>query len=150
MKVPDEKNGSMADLKPLQDLNKDAKNMIAKNKKQTYFCICSKFRPQKKDPYRVRFTVGKNLIDHQVENYTPTTGIITAKFLLNSLISANSACLICIDLSNFYLITPFNNKSYYENVWIPEWVMPENITEEYNLKIIVQNGRVLDECRTCI
>ena len=59
MKEPDEKNGSMAALKQLQDLNKDAKNMIAKNKKQTYFFICSNFRPKKEDPYCVRFTVGK-------------------------------------------------------------------------------------------
>ena len=59
MKGPDEKNGSMAALKKLQDLKKDAKNMIAKNKKKTYLRICSNFRPQKEDPYRVQSTVGK-------------------------------------------------------------------------------------------
>ena len=45
---------------------------------------------------------------------------------------------------------PFNNKSDYEYVWIPEWVIPKYITVEYNLKLLTRNGRVLAECRTCI
>ena len=96
--------------------------MIPKNKKQTYLRIRSNFR--------VRLTVGGNLINQQVENYTPTADIITSKLLLNSVIYAKGACFICIYLSNFYLITPFNNKSDHENVWIPEWVIPGDITEE--------------------
>ena len=67
------------------------------------------------------------------------------KILLNSVIYKNGACFIYIDLSNFYLITPFNNKSDYEYVWIPGWVIPEDITEEYNLKPLIQNGCVLSE-----
>ena len=47
-------------------------------------------------------------------------------------------------------MTPFNNKSDYAYVWIPEWVMPEYIMEECNLKPLTQNGRVLYECRTFI
>ena len=80
----------------------------------------------------------------------PTADITTAKLLLNSFISTNGAHFIYIDLSNFYLITPFNKKSDYEYVWIPEWFIPEDITEEYNLRPLIQNGRVLAEFRTCI
>ena len=46
----------------------------------------------------------------------PTADITTSKLLLNIVISTNGARFICIDLSNFYLITPFNNKSDFEYV----------------------------------
>ena len=57
---------------------------------------------------------------------------------------------IWIDLSKFDLIKPFNNKSDYEYAWIPEWVIPEYIMEEYNLKPLIQKVFSLAECRTCI
>ena len=57
---------------------------------------------------------------------------------------------MCIDLSNFCLITPLNNKRDCEYIWIPEWVIPEDITVEYNLKSFIQNGHVLAEYRICI
>ena len=61
--------------------------------------------------------------------YSPTADLATDKLLLNSVIYTNGACFICIDLSNFYLITPFNNKRDHEYDWIPEWVIPEKIIE---------------------
>ena len=82
--------------------------------------------------------------------YTPTFDITTDKTLLNSFISTNGARFICIDLSNVYLVDTFNNKSDYEYVWIPEWVITGYIMEEYILKSFIQYSRVLDECRTCI
>ena len=35
-------------------------------------------------------------------------------------------------------------------VWIPEWFIPRDIIEEYNIKTLIQNGSVLSECITCI
>ena len=102
---------------------------LPENTKPTYFCIWTHFWPQKEDPYRVGFTVRVNRINCQGETYTPTADLTTAKFLLNIIISTNRARFICIDLSNFDLITPFNKKSDYEYVWIPEWVIPEDIME---------------------
>ena len=98
----------------------------------------------------MRFTVGKNLINRQGEIYTLTADTTTAKLLLNRVISKNGAHFICIDLSNIYLITPFNNKSDHEYFWIPEWVIPKEIMEKYNLKTLIQNGCVLAEYRTYI
>ena len=51
------------------------------------------------------------MIVYQGETYTPTANITIANILFNMVISKNGACFICIDLSKFYLITPFNNKS---------------------------------------
>ena len=92
---------------------------------------------QKEYPCHLQFTVSRNQINYQGETYTPTDYITTAKLLLNSVISTNGACFIWIDLSNFYLVTPLNNKSDHEYVWIPEWVIPEDIMEEYNLKLLI-------------
>ena len=56
-------------------------------KKPTYLRICADYRPQKKDPYRIRFTIGGNLIEYNGATYTPTADLTTAKLLFNSVIS---------------------------------------------------------------
>ena len=108
------------------------------------------FWQQKEDPYHVRYTIGGNIINYQGETDTQTADITTANTLLNSIISANGARFICIDWSKSYRITPFNNISDYEYAWIPDWVIPKDITEEYNLQPLIKNVCVLSECRTCI
>ena len=113
-------------------------NRIPKNKKPTYISICTNCWPQNEDPYRVRWTVGGNLINYQVETYAPIYDITTANLLLNSIITTNGARFTCIYLSNFYLITPFNNRSDYKYLWISEWVIYEDIMEEYNLKPLIK------------
>ena len=95
------------------------RNKLPKNKKPTYLCICAIFLQQKEDPYRVRSFVCGNIFNYQGETYTPTTDLTTTKLLCNSVISTNRVRFNCIDLSKFYLFTPFNNKSDYEYVWIP-------------------------------
>ena len=121
---------------------------LPEGKKPTYLRICANYRPQKEDPYRVRFTVGGNLIDYPGETYTPTADLTTAKLLLNSVISTEGARFLCIDLSNFYLITPFSSPDQYEYMWIPLWAIPEDIMKEYNIDELAHNGRVLTEIRT--
>ena len=86
-------------------------------KKATYFRICSNYRPQKADPYQVCFTVGGNLVDYRGNN-TPTADLTTAKLLINSILSTPGATFLGLDLSNFYLISPFANPSQYEYMWI--------------------------------
>ena len=119
-------------------------------KKATYLRICANYRPQKADPYRVRFTVGGgNLIDYQGNTYTPTADLTTAKLLIDSILSTPGATLLGLDLSNFYLITPFQHPSQFEYMWIPTLVIPANIMKEYiNLKTKIKNGKTLAEIRT--
>jgi hypothetical protein len=118
------------------------------NKRPTYLRICANYRPQKANPYRVRFTVGGNLINYKGPTYTPTADITTAKLLFNSVLSTPRAKFFTVDLSNFYLITPFQNPSEYEYMYIPAWCIPPDIMEEYNLRKKVSNGRVLVQIRT--
>jgi hypothetical protein len=121
---------------------------LPKGKKPTYLRICANYRPQKSDPYRIRWTVGGNLVDYKGETYTPTADLTTAKLLLNSTISTPGAKFFCIDLANFYLITPFTDPSQYEYLWIPTWAIPSDIMQEYNLKPLIHKDRILVEIRT--
>ena len=57
----------------------------------TYARIVVDFRPQKKDPNRVRITVGGNLIDYPYELTTRTADITTSKVMWNSVISMPGA-----------------------------------------------------------
>ena len=117
-------------------------------KKATYLRICSNYRPHKADPYHVRFTVGDNLVEYHGNTYTPTVDLTTAKLLINSVLSTPNATMLGLDLSNFYLITPFDDPSEYEYMWIPAWVIPADIMNECNLKTKIKNGKTLAEIGT--
>ena len=117
-------------------------------KKATYLRICTNYRPQKLDPYRVRFTVGGNLVNYAGDTYTPTSDMTTAKILFNSVLSTPNAKFMTIDISNFYLITPIANPEDYEYMHIPTWVFPDDIKKEYNIPAIAENGKVLAEIVT--
>ena len=54
---------------------------IPANKKAIYVKINCDFRPQKEDPYRVRITVGGNLVFYTGETATPAANITTIKTL---------------------------------------------------------------------
>jgi hypothetical protein len=123
-------------------------HQLPKGKKPTYLRICANYRPQKSDPYRIRWTVGGNLVDYKGDTYTPTADLTTAKLLINSTISTPGARFFCIDISNFYLITPFTDPDQYEYIWIPSWAIPDDIMNEYQLQPLIHNGRILAEIRT--
>ena len=72
----------------------------------TYGRICANYRPEKTDPYRIRLSVGGNLIKFPGDCGTPTADMITVKLLLNSTILTKGSKFMTIDISNFYLNTP--------------------------------------------
>ncbi|KAL7528763.1 hypothetical protein ACHAXR_002616 [Thalassiosira sp. AJA248-18] len=78
----------------------------------TYARIVVDYRPQKKDPNRVRITAGGNLIDYPGELTTRTADLTTSKILWNSTISTLGARYACADAKNFYLCTPLDRYEY--------------------------------------
>jgi Reverse transcriptase (RNA-dependent DNA polymerase) len=76
---------------------------IPPNKKATYIRIVAELREQKADPYRVRCTVGGNLIDFPGDKSTKVAELVTIKCLINNIISTTNARAACIDLKDFYL-----------------------------------------------
>jgi hypothetical protein len=84
-------------------------HQLPKGKKPTYLRICANHPHQKADPYRTRLTAGGILVNYDSETCTPIADLTTAKLLLNSAVSTPGATFFCLNLSNFYLITPFDH-----------------------------------------
>jgi hypothetical protein len=106
------------------------------HKKATYGRICCNYCPQKDEPHRTRLTVGSNHITYDGDKSTPTTDLITAKLLINSMISTPNAKFYGMDLSNFYLMTPMKE---YEYMRLCLDLIPNEIAQRYNLLKLVNN-----------
>ena len=61
----------------------------------TYLCPVVTYRRQKADPYRMRWTVGGNLINYPGVTSTSNSEITTVKLLVNSTISIPNARFMC-------------------------------------------------------
>ena len=82
------------------------KQDISKGTTATYVHIVANYREQKADPYRVRCTVGGNLIDFPGDTSTKVVDLVTVKILINNILSTPGACAACINIKDFFL----NNK----------------------------------------
>ena len=109
----------------------DQIRQIPKDRTITYARIVVDYRPQKQDPFRVRVTVGGNLLNVPGDLSTPTADLITTKLLWNSVISTPGAKYACIDIKNMYLQTPMDCKEYMR---IPINLIPPDFIEEYQLR----------------
>ena len=101
-------------------------------------------RPQKEDPHRICFTVSGDRLDYPGPTATETSEIQTANLLFNSTISTRGGGFMCIDLKDFYLLTPMN---WYEYMWIKMANTPQDIIDQYGLTAKAVNGKVLVEIR---
>jgi hypothetical protein len=117
---------------------------IPSDRTVTYARIVVDYRPQKKDPNRVRITVGGNLIHYPGEVTTRTADMTTSKILWNSVLSTPGAKYCCADVKNFYLETPMER---YEYMRIAVHLIPETIMQHYDLANKVKNGYVYLEIR---
>jgi hypothetical protein len=73
--------------------------------------VCT-IRTEKKDPYRIRATMGGNLINYPEDVGTPTANLLLIKIFLNSVVSTRGARFANVNISNFYLMTPLRRKEY--------------------------------------
>jgi hypothetical protein len=91
----------------------------------------------KKDPHRVRWTVGGDQVDHPGDVSTKTADITTAKILTNSVLSTPNAKMTLSDLKDFYLGTPMER---FEHMRIPMHMLPDDIMDLCELHDLVHNG----------
>ena len=108
----------------------------------TYLRPVVTYRRQKADPYRMRWTVGGNLIDYPGVTSTPGSEMTTIKLLVNSTISTPDARFMCCDAKDFYLNTTMHRKEY---MWVPASLLPDVVIAAYALADLIVNGRVLFE-----
>ena len=112
---------------------------LPRNKRPTYIRVCANYRPQKSDPYRVRCTLGGNLINYPGPNSAPTASIPLVNLLLNSVLSTPNAKFHTIDIKDFYLSTNLEDPEY---VAVPLSLFPPDIVKDYNLMAKVKNNTV--------
>ena len=113
----------------------------------TYAHIVVDYRPQKKDPNRVRLTAGGNLIHYPGELTTRTADLTTTKMLWNSVVSTPGARYLCLDIKNFYLGTPMDR---FEYIKMPLTIFPHHTCTQYNLDTHAKKGYVFLEIRKAI
>jgi hypothetical protein len=97
----------------------------------TYIKFVSSIRTQKKEPHRIRATLGGNLINYPDDVGTPTADLLLIKFLINSTILTDGTKFATADLSNFYLMIPLKRPKY-GRVKLTD--IPDKIIEEYKLR----------------
>jgi hypothetical protein len=123
------------------------------DRKATYLHIIANYRPQKTDPYRIRFTVGGDRLDYKGPTSTPTAEIATAKILFNSTISTPDARFFTMDLKDFYLGTPMNRFEYMRASLTLESLLLNLCLVIYHLLAALIHLRMLlttISCRTCM
>ena len=120
---------------------------IPREKVVTYARVVPDYRPQKKDPYRIRITAGGNLIKTNMELTTRTADMLTSKLMWNSVISTPGARYAGMDIKNFYLGTPMEE---YEYMKMPLKMFPDHIKRQYNLMKHEKGGYVYLEIRRAI
>ena len=103
------------------------KGKVPAGRTVTYGIIVSKIRPQKSETHRTRLTVGGNLINFPGDVKRPTSDLITAKLIFNSVLSTKNAKFMCADIANFYFNNPMNRYKYTK---IPMDIIPEEIIQQ--------------------
>ena len=93
--------------------------------------------------FRVRGTVGGDVITYNGNKSAQTSSLTTVKLLLNAAVSEDAE-LCTGDISDFYL-TKGNNLEKPEYMWINMNDIPTNVQQKYNLHALAQNGKVLVE-----
>jgi hypothetical protein len=110
------------------------KDKMPLHKQATYGHICCNYHPQKDKPHRTLLTIGSDRITYTGNKSTPMADLVTAKLLINSTISMPNAKFYCINLANFYLMTPMSKYKYMRLRLEP---IPDKIITKYNLRDIV-------------
>ena len=105
------------------------KREMPADRKATYIRIVVADRPRKVETRRVRLTVGGDQIDYPGAVTTKTSDLITAKILLNSVVSTPNAKFMGIDIKDFYLNNVLPRLEYAR---MPLAVIPQEITNSKN------------------
>ena len=121
------------------------RHKVPKHKTVTYPRIVCDYRPNKTESNRTRITVGGNLLTYADEVYTATADLITAKLLINSVLSTKNAKCAIFDIKDFYLNS---NLREYEYMRFRYNDIPDEIKQKYNLhQIVHSDGYVYTEIR---
>jgi hypothetical protein len=115
---------------------------IPKGRKVTYGSFVVDIKDHKEEKEKTRLTFGGDQIEYPGYKSTRTTGLTTAKILINSVISTPGAKFLVVDIKNFYLNTPLGR---FEYMVINLASLPQETIEKYDLNELAQDGKVYIE-----
>jgi hypothetical protein len=115
---------------------------IPKGLKVTYGSFVVDIKEHKEEQERTRLTVVGDQIEYPGDKSTRTTGLTTAKILINSVISTLGAKFLVIDIKKVYLNTPLGR---FEYMVINLSYLPQETIDKYNLMELAQDGKVYIE-----
>jgi hypothetical protein len=107
-------------------------NQVPAGRKVTYAQFVCTMRPGKTEQWRIRMTVGGNLLDAYQDVRSPAVGLIDTKLHWNSVISdAHRGARYCTaDLKDFFLVS---DMTIYQYMRIHRKYIPQDIQEQYQL-----------------
>jgi hypothetical protein len=111
---------------------------VPKRRKVTYGSFVVDIKDQKKEKERTRLTVGVDHIEYPGDKSTLISGLVTAKILINSVISTPNAKFLVIDIKFFYLNTTLGR---FEYMVINLTSLPQETIEKYDLNELTQDGK---------
>ena len=116
------------------------KSSVPSAKTVTYLRIVSSFRPQKADPYRIRFTVGGDRLAYHGDTATRTSDLTTFKIAVNAVLSHPTRKACTLDISDFYLCHRLEEPEYMR---IHASLVPKAILDHYNLHDLIASDGYL-------
>ena len=119
---------------------------VPSHKNVTYPRIVCADRPEKTESRRVRITVGGDRLEYDGDVSTKAADLTTTKVVFNHIISSPGWRFMSLDIKNFYLNTPMEEKDY-EYMKFPVAMIPMAIIDHYKLKDLVHNGFVYVQIR---
>jgi hypothetical protein len=107
-------------------------HQVPADRKVTYATFVCTMRPGKAEPWRIRMTVGGNLLDVAFDVRSPAVSLLDMKLHLNSVISdaKNGARYCTADLKDFFLQSTMKIFQYMR---IHRRYLPQEIINEYTL-----------------
>jgi hypothetical protein len=107
-------------------------HQVPADRKVTYATFVCTMRPGKAEPWRIRMTVGGNLLDVAFDVRSPAVSLLDMKLHLNSVISdaKNGARYCTADLKDFFLQSTMKIFQYMR---IHRRYLPQEIIDEYTL-----------------
>jgi hypothetical protein len=115
---------------------------IPKGRKVTYGSLVVDIKDHKEEKERTRLTVGGGQIEYPGYKSTRTSGLTTAKNIINIVISTLGAKFLDIDIKNFYLNTPLGRIEY---MVINLSYLPQETIDKYDVIDLAQDGKVYKE-----
>jgi hypothetical protein len=106
---------------------------MPRNRRAAYYnpVLKLKTKPNGVVEYRVRGTIGGNLIDYAGVVAANTADLTTIKLLLNSVVSDSASDWMTLDIKDFYLNTPLDRKEY---MVIHSSQIPETFFAHHDIK----------------